>query len=215
MRRTRRCRGWASIGPGCSGGCATICRIQAYTEQRFAGSLEPTGDELENYYREHAAEFVRDGRELTTEEAHALAREHVMAARRRALVADWLDGLRRRATIVRPARGHSRTTRLIVCHGLAVSAPVKPAVQRAEAPLQHAPVELLVEQRRPATPYAGHRSRSATACCSVAARAPGDDGSVSHPVRPGRTLSGRPPARVATTGRLCSIASSVTSELPS
>ena len=29
-------------------------RIQAYTEQRFAGSLEPTGDELENYYREHA-----------------------------------------------------------------------------------------------------------------------------------------------------------------
>ena len=78
-------------------------RIQSYTEQRFAGSLEPTGDELENYYREHAAEFVRDGRELTAEEARALAREHVIAARRRALVTDWLDGLRRRATIVRPA----------------------------------------------------------------------------------------------------------------
>ena len=78
-------------------------RIQAYTEQRFAGSLEPTGEELENYYREHAAEFVRDGRELTADEAHALAREHVMATRRRALLADWLDGLRRRATIVRPA----------------------------------------------------------------------------------------------------------------
>ena len=79
-------------------------RIQAYTEQRFAGSLEPTADELENYYREHAAEFVRDGRELTTEQAHALARPHVMATRRRALLADWLDGLRRRATIVRPGR---------------------------------------------------------------------------------------------------------------
>ena len=78
-------------------------RIQTYTDQRFAGSLEPTGEELENYYREHAAEFVRDGRELSSDEAHALAREHVMAARRRALVADWLDGLRRRATIVRPA----------------------------------------------------------------------------------------------------------------
>ena len=78
-------------------------RIQSYTEQRFAGSLEPTGDELENYYREHGAEFVRDGRELTSEEARALAREHVMTARRRALVTDWLDGLRRRATIVRPA----------------------------------------------------------------------------------------------------------------
>ena len=78
-------------------------RIQAYTEQRFAGSLEPTSEELENYYREHAAEFVRDGRELSSDEAHALAREHVMAARRRALLADWLDGLKRRATIVRPA----------------------------------------------------------------------------------------------------------------
>lgn len=81
-------------------------RIQAYTEQRFAGSLEPTGDELENYYREHAAELVSDGRELTTEQAHALARTHVMASRRRALLADWLDGLRRRATIVRPASGN-------------------------------------------------------------------------------------------------------------
>ncbi len=78
-------------------------RIQAYTDQRFAGSLEPTSDELENYYREHAAEFVRDGRELSSDEAHALARQHVMAARRRALVTDWLEGLRRRATIVRPA----------------------------------------------------------------------------------------------------------------
>lgn len=78
-------------------------RIQAYTEQRFAGALEPTGDELENYYREHAAEFVRDGVELNAEEAQARAREHVRAERRRTLVADWLDGLRKRATIVRPS----------------------------------------------------------------------------------------------------------------
>jgi len=78
-------------------------RIQAYTEQRFAGALEPTSDELENYYREHASEFVREGRELSPDQMRELAREHVMAARRRALVADWLDGLRRRATIVRPS----------------------------------------------------------------------------------------------------------------
>jgi hypothetical protein len=77
-------------------------RIQAYTEQRFAGALEPTSEELESYYREHAGEFVRDGRELSADQAQALARDHVMAARRRVLVADWLDGLRRRATIVRP-----------------------------------------------------------------------------------------------------------------
>jgi hypothetical protein len=78
-------------------------RIEAYTAQRFAGALEPTSEEIENYYREHAGEFVRDGRELSAEDAQAVAREHVMAARRRVLVADWLDGLRRRATIVRPS----------------------------------------------------------------------------------------------------------------
>ena len=77
-------------------------RILAYTEQRFAGSLEPTADELENYYREHAAEFVRDGRELTTEEARAIARTHVMAARRRAL----LGRLARRPPATRHHRAH-------------------------------------------------------------------------------------------------------------
>ena len=84
-------------------------RIQAYTEQRFAGSLEPTADELENYYREHASELSPDRRDLTREEAHRLAREVVMAARRRTLVADWLEGLRRRATIVRPVATAAET----------------------------------------------------------------------------------------------------------
>jgi hypothetical protein len=77
-------------------------RIQSYTDQRFAGSLAPTGEEIENYFREHPTEFVRDGREMSPEAAQALARERVTANRRRALVSDWLDGLRRRATIVRP-----------------------------------------------------------------------------------------------------------------
>jgi hypothetical protein len=71
-------------------------RIQSYTDQRFSGSLEPTDEEIENYYREHAPEIAREG-------TQALAREMVVAARRRALVADWMDGLRRRAIIVRPA----------------------------------------------------------------------------------------------------------------
>jgi len=79
-------------------------RIKAYTEQRFSGALEPTGEELENYYRQHASEFVRDGVEMPAAEAQALARDRVMASRRRALMTDWLDGLRRRATIVRPSK---------------------------------------------------------------------------------------------------------------
>jgi hypothetical protein len=79
-------------------------RIKAYVEQRFSGALEPTSDELENYFRQHRSDFVRDGVELPAAEAQALARDRVMATRRRVLMADWLDGLRRRATIVRPAR---------------------------------------------------------------------------------------------------------------
>ena len=77
-------------------------RIQSYTEQRFSGSLEPGGEEIENYFRQHPAEFVRDGQPLSEAEAQALARERLMTSRRRVLIADWLDGLKRRATITRP-----------------------------------------------------------------------------------------------------------------
>ena len=67
------------------------------------GAMEPTTEELENYSREHRGEFVREGQELTPAEAEAAARAGVMAARRRALVTDWLVGLRRRAEILKPA----------------------------------------------------------------------------------------------------------------
>jgi hypothetical protein len=79
-------------------------RIAAYVEQRFSGALEPTGEELENYYRQNPKEFQRGGVEMPAADAQALARERVMASRRRVLMADWLDGLRRRATIVRPSK---------------------------------------------------------------------------------------------------------------
>lgn len=78
-------------------------RIQSYIEQRFMGAMEPTAEELENYSREHRGEFVQEGQELTPAEAQAAARAGVMAARRRALVTDWLVGLRRRAEILKPA----------------------------------------------------------------------------------------------------------------
>ncbi len=78
-------------------------RIQSYIEQRFTGALEPTSEELENYFREHRSEFEQDGRELNSTDAQAIARAGVMAARRAALVTEWLQGLRRRAEISRPA----------------------------------------------------------------------------------------------------------------
>lgn len=78
-------------------------RIARYIEQRFAGSLEPGPEEVENYVQQNPGELMRDGRRLGDAEARALARERLMTSRRRALVADWLDGLKRRAAISRPA----------------------------------------------------------------------------------------------------------------
>ena len=77
-------------------------RIESYIEQRFAGSLEPGPEEMENYFRQNPGELMRDGRRLGDAEAQALARERLMTSRRRTLVADWLDGLKRRAAITRP-----------------------------------------------------------------------------------------------------------------
>lgn len=77
-------------------------RIQGYIEQRFAGSLEPGPEEIENYLREHSAELIRDGKPLDDAEGQALARERLMTSRRRTLVADWLEGLKRRAAVTRP-----------------------------------------------------------------------------------------------------------------
>jgi hypothetical protein len=78
-------------------------RIHAYIEQRFAGAMEATDDEIENYFRQHAGEFVRNGQPVPSAEAQSIARERVMAARRQALTDEWLSGLRKRAEITRPA----------------------------------------------------------------------------------------------------------------
>jgi|SoiMethySBSTD1v2_1073268.scaffolds.fasta_scaffold393716_2 peptidyl-prolyl cis-trans isomerase SurA len=78
-------------------------RIHAYIEQRFSGAMEATDDEIENYLREHTGDFVRGGQPLPAGEAQAIARERVTAARRQSLTIDWLEGLRKRAEIARPA----------------------------------------------------------------------------------------------------------------
>ena len=65
--------------------------------------MQPTDEELESYFREHRAEFAGNGQELTEAVAQQLARERVIAIRRRALLTDWIAGLRRRADISRPA----------------------------------------------------------------------------------------------------------------
>ena len=73
-------------------------RIASYLDQRFAGAAEPNDEELENYRRQHAAEFARSGQQ---DEVQLLneARARVTAERRQALVKEWIDGLRARSDV--------------------------------------------------------------------------------------------------------------------
>jgi hypothetical protein len=82
-------------------------RMEAYVDQLFSAPAQPTDDEVARYYEQHRADFVRDGRQLSLDEARDLARERATAERRRALVADWVAGLRSRtvvANLYRPDR---------------------------------------------------------------------------------------------------------------
>ena len=76
-------------------------RVDAYVDQLFSQPAEPTDEEVARYYEQHRTEFVKDGRQLTLDEARDLARERATVARRAALVADWLDRLRSRIEVVR------------------------------------------------------------------------------------------------------------------
>ncbi|HJR60820.1 MAG TPA: hypothetical protein VJ813_15530 [Vicinamibacterales bacterium] len=74
-------------------------RIQAYIQQRFGATFQPTEDDIVAYYREHPAEFTRDGKLRPFGEARDEARSALMAQLRAAAVRDWLSGLRRRTEV--------------------------------------------------------------------------------------------------------------------
>jgi hypothetical protein len=74
-------------------------RIEAYIQQRFGATFQPTEDDIVSYYRTHPDEFTRDGRLLPFAEARAAARAAVMAQSRAAAVRDCLTGLRRRTEV--------------------------------------------------------------------------------------------------------------------
>jgi hypothetical protein len=74
-------------------------RIDAYIQQRFGATFQPTEDEIVNYYKAHAAEFTRDGKLLPFGQARDQARAAVVAELRAAAVREWLAGLRRRTEV--------------------------------------------------------------------------------------------------------------------
>jgi len=74
-------------------------RVESYVDQRFGSAAQPTPDEVRRYYQEHPAEFTRAGRLAPFDEIQLAAQQKIAADRRRALVVEWLDRLRRRGQV--------------------------------------------------------------------------------------------------------------------
>ena len=74
-------------------------RIEAYIQQRFGATFQPTEDDILAYYREHPAEFTRDGKLQPFADGRGAARTAVVAQLRAAAVRDWISGLRRRTEV--------------------------------------------------------------------------------------------------------------------
>ena len=73
-------------------------RIDAYLLQRF-GAMQPSDDEVQQYYRDHQASFMRNGTLRPLDEVRDVVRAELMANQRATMIKDWTAGLRRRATI--------------------------------------------------------------------------------------------------------------------
>ena len=73
-------------------------RIQAYLQQRF-GAIQPTEEEILQYYRDHPASFSVNGTVRSFADAHDVARAALIAERRGETIRDWMSDLRRRANV--------------------------------------------------------------------------------------------------------------------
>jgi len=74
-------------------------RIRAYEDQRFTVP-PPSDDELRRYFAGHTQSFAHDGQPPSFDNARGDVALAVTAARRRALIDDWVAGLRRRGDII-------------------------------------------------------------------------------------------------------------------
>jgi hypothetical protein len=70
-----------------------------YVERRFDAMLPATEEDLRGYYASHAARFVRNGRQLSFDEALADVTAVLQEERRAQAVSAWMERLRRRADI--------------------------------------------------------------------------------------------------------------------
>lgn len=78
-------------------------RRARYLDERFSAASTPTEDEVARAYQEEGLQYAVDDEIPPLDEVRDKVRARLMAERRDVLVAQWLDGLRRRADIRRPA----------------------------------------------------------------------------------------------------------------
>jgi peptidyl-prolyl cis-trans isomerase SurA len=74
-------------------------RIEAYLNQRFGVPRQPADQELVDYYRLHTGEFSTAAGVRAFGQVREEIRARVSALQRTTLVADWLEGLKRRTEI--------------------------------------------------------------------------------------------------------------------
>jgi hypothetical protein len=74
-------------------------RIRAYEDQRFTVP-PPSDQELRRYFASHMQTFSRDGQPSSFDDVRSDIAVAVSAEKRRALIDEWLSGLRRRADVI-------------------------------------------------------------------------------------------------------------------
>ena len=74
-------------------------RLETYFQQRFLTVAQPSEDEIQRYYRDHAAEFTVSGKPQPLETVRDTVRAAVIREQREVLVRQWVEGLRRRGSV--------------------------------------------------------------------------------------------------------------------
>jgi len=74
-------------------------RIAAYLDQRFTAAAQPTRQQAQAYFQQHAAEFAVNGVTPLFETVEPEVRLRVAAERRATRIADWIAALKARAEI--------------------------------------------------------------------------------------------------------------------
>jgi peptidyl-prolyl cis-trans isomerase SurA len=73
--------------------------IEAYVSQRFGAAIQPSEQEVADYYRTHGAELAAGGGLPPFDDVRQTIQARLAGGRRSAIIRDWLDGLRRRTEI--------------------------------------------------------------------------------------------------------------------